>query len=61
MVEDVTTTGNSVLKACKIVEKEGGEISKIITVVDRLQGAKEKLQAEGYKLEPIFTKKDFEI
>ena len=30
-VEDVTTTGNSVLKACKIVEDNGGKISLIIT------------------------------
>ena len=61
MVEDVTTTGNSVLKACKIVENAGGKIKRIITVVDRLQGAREKIIDEGYLMVPIFTKNDFEI
>lgn len=61
MVEDVTTTGSSVIKACKIVENAGGVIRKIITVVDRLQGAIENLKNEGYDLQSIFTKDDFEI
>jgi orotate phosphoribosyltransferase len=65
MVEDVITSGNSVIKACKIVEdiskKEGGKINKIIVIVDRMQGGRENIEKEGYRLIPIFTKDDFII
>ncbi|MFX0135056.1 MAG: orotate phosphoribosyltransferase [Candidatus Hodarchaeota archaeon] len=65
MVEDVITTGNSVIRACKIVENisknSGGIIKKIIVIVDRSQGGREKIEKEGYQLISIFTKEDFKI
>ncbi|NVM05039.1 MAG: orotate phosphoribosyltransferase [Candidatus Helarchaeota archaeon] len=65
MVEDVITSGNSVIRACKIVENisknAGGKIKKIIVIVDRLQGGRENIEKEGYQLIPIFTKDDFKI
>lgn len=41
LVEDVTTTGGSVLKAISTVSNAGGIIDSVITVVDRDEGAKE--------------------
>lgn len=55
LVEDVTTTGGSVLRAAKILEREGANIVAIIVVVDREEGAKQSLEKEGYTLIPLVT------
>lgn len=41
ILEDVTTTGGSSAKAIEAVRANGGEIVRVITVVDRLEGAAE--------------------
>lgn len=58
VVEDVLTTGGSVLEAIKEVEKAGGTVARVIGIVDRLQGARERFEAAGYRFTPIFTKAD---
>jgi orotate phosphoribosyltransferase len=56
MLEDVVTTGGSTLQAIAAMERErNAQIVKVIAMVDRLQGARENLGAEGYDLEAIFT------
>lgn len=59
MVEDVTTTGNSVLKAIREARENGVEISRVITIVDRLEGATENLATEGVELIRLFDANDF--
>ena len=59
LFEDVTTTGGSVMKAVNAVRERGGKIAKIVTLVDRLEGAKANLAKEGIELVAIFTKDDF--
>ena len=59
MVEDATTTGGSVLQAIGIIRASGGIVDRVITVVDRLEGATDTLAAEGIELEAIFTAPDF--
>lgn len=44
IVEDVTTSGGSVLKAIKVVEDRGANVVRIITLLDRQAGAAEKLK-----------------
>lgn len=61
IIEDVVTTGRSVLKAIKAVRKAGGRVSKVIALVDRLGGAAERLHKEGCSLVSIFTCRDFGI
>ena len=58
-VEDVTTTGESVMMAVKAA-RTNCRVKDVITVVDRLEGAKENLAREGITLHSIFTRKDFE-
>ncbi len=58
VVEDVFTTGGSVLEAVKEVERAGARVVRIIGLVDRLQGAREKFEGAGYRFTPIFTKTD---
>lgn len=61
IIEDVVTTGSSVLKAVEAVRETGGQVTRIITLVDRLEGAAERLRKEGCRLVPIFTSRDFGI
>jgi orotate phosphoribosyltransferase len=58
LIEDVTTKGGSVMQAVNAVRAQGATVKKIITVVDRLEGAEENLRKEGLLLAPIFTTKD---
>jgi orotate phosphoribosyltransferase len=58
LMEDVTTKGGSVMQAVTAVRGQGATVRKIITVVDRLEGARENLAREGLTLAPIFTTKD---
>ncbi|MBC7101125.1 orotate phosphoribosyltransferase [Methanothermobacter tenebrarum] len=55
IVEDVTTTGNSLLRAIKVIEKNGGRVKRVFVIVDREEGAQENLQREGFILEPLFS------
>lgn len=59
LLEDVTTTGASTLQAAATVREAGGQVAKAITVVDRLEGARENLAAEGITLIALFTSDDF--
>ena len=58
LIEDVTTRGGSVMEAVRAVRGRGATVKKIITIVDRLEGATENLGKEGIELEPVFTKRD---
>lgn len=58
LIEDVTTKGGSVMQAVNAVRAQGATVKKIITIVDRLEGAAENLRKEGLTLAPIFTTRD---
>jgi orotate phosphoribosyltransferase len=58
LFEDVTTRGGSVMEAVHAVRARGATVTKIITIVDRLEGATENLQKEGIELVPVFTIRD---
>ncbi len=60
IVEDVITTGGSILKAINVVEKEGLEVSMVIVLVDREEGGKENIENKGYTLFSVFKRSDFE-
>ncbi len=59
VVEDVTTTGGSALKAADALKAAGADIVRVITIVDRLDGADEAFAAAGFKFEPLLTLSDF--
>lgn len=58
LFDDVTTKGGSVLQAVEAVRLRGAKVKKIITLVDRLEGAKQNLQKEGIPLVSIFDSHD---
>jgi orotate phosphoribosyltransferase len=55
IVDDVITTGGSVLKAIKAVEEEGCKVVKVIVIVDRNEGGSEQLREEGYDFDAIIN------
>jgi orotate phosphoribosyltransferase len=59
ILEDVTTTGGSTLKAAEKIRAAGYEIAGVITLVDRLEGGREAIEAEGLTLVSIYTRRDF--
>lgn len=61
LVEDVATTGGQVLEAAKIITEAGGKVKKIVSVIDRKQGAQENISKAGFEYEPLLTKHDLEI
>jgi len=44
LIEDVTTSGGSVLKSIQILRDSNADIDKVIVIVDRESGAKEKIE-----------------
>ena len=58
LFEDVTTRGGSVMQAVQAVRAQGATVTKVITIVDRLEGAADALEKEGIELVAIYTTND---
>ncbi|MFW6105935.1 MAG: orotate phosphoribosyltransferase, partial [Desulfovermiculus sp.] len=56
IIEDVVTSGGSVLKACLRTTEAGLHITQVLTVLDRQEGGTEALAEQGYTLGSIFTR-----
>lgn len=61
IIDDVITTGGSILRAAKAAQELGCEIVKVITLVDRLEGANQRLEQYKFKLISVFTRDDLDI
>jgi orotate phosphoribosyltransferase len=59
IVEDVTTTGGSILQAVEAARAAGAEIAGVLTIVDREEGAGEAVAEHGLELKHLFTAADF--
>ena len=59
IVEDVTTTGGSAMKAIEVAKAEGAVIDRVITIVDRLEGAAEAFKVAGVPFAALLTVADF--
>ena len=59
IVEDVTTTGGSAMKAAEAVRAEGAEIVCVLTLVDRQEGAAEAFAKQGLPFRALFRAEEF--
>jgi orotate phosphoribosyltransferase len=59
VIDDVLTTGGSVLQAIDEIEKLGAVVARVVCIVDRLQGARAALAR--YDFRPLFTIRDLGI
>lgn len=55
LVEDVITSGKSLLETIPEIENEGLSVSDIVVVLDRQQGGKEFLEQKGYRVHTLFN------
>ena len=58
MLEDVVTTGGSLLTACERVRDAGLEIAAVCAILDREEGGREAIAEAGYNLLSLFTRKE---
>ena len=59
MLEDVVSTGGSVLKACKRVEEAGLHILSVLCILNRQEpGFAEAFAATGHTLHSVYTRKE---
>ena len=58
MVEDVVTTGGSLLKACKRIEDCGLKVAVCCAILDRQEGGREAVESAGYTLLSLFTRQE---
>lgn len=56
IIDDVMTTGNSVLKAIRAAEQQGARIAKVFVLIDREEGGAELLR--DYGIEAILSYKE---
>lgn len=61
VVEDVTTTGGSAMQAVEAIRAAGGTVDRVVTVVDRLQGAGENMARAGLRLVALLDASDFDL
>lgn len=59
ILEDVTTTGGSTLKAVEKIRAAGHRVAGVVTLVDRLEGGREAIEAAGLRFVAIYTRSDF--
>ncbi|MFW6071339.1 MAG: orotate phosphoribosyltransferase [Candidatus Bipolaricaulota bacterium] len=50
LVDDIITTGGSVISAAESVREAGGSVKGVIVLVDRMEGAEKNLEKEGLEL-----------
>ncbi|MBF2097985.1 MAG: orotate phosphoribosyltransferase [Gloeomargaritaceae cyanobacterium C42_A2020_066] len=60
VVEDVVTTGQSALKAVRVLRDVGYRVDQVMAVVDRQQGAAEVYATEGLGFMALFTLPDLQ-
>jgi len=53
LVEDVTTSGSSALYGVEALRSAGARCDRVVTVVDREQGAEKMLSVHGIRLLPL--------
>ena len=55
IVEDVVSTGGSIISAISEIEKQGSTVGLILSIVDREMGAREKFSKLNIEYDPIFN------
>lgn len=55
VIEDSMTSGGSALRAIEVLEKSGRSVVGVLTLVDRREGAEERLREAGFPLISIFS------
>lgn len=61
IVDDILTTGSSLLSAAAAVREAGGRVLAAYVLVDRQEGGREAVEVQGYPLAALLTRADLEL
>jgi len=62
ITEDIATSGGQSIEAAKLLRDEMGcVVTKIVVVIDRQEGARQAIEAEGFEFASLLTKADLGI
>jgi len=61
IIDDVVTTGDSIIKAIDATQRAGHEVLLAISVLDRNAGATEALKMRGIRYQPLVVLPDIGI
>ena len=61
IIEDILTTGGQIVEAARTLEAAGAKVIRMLGTIDRLEGARENIEAAGYAYESLYTTKDLGI
>src|SRR4051812_33113990 len=61
IIEDILTTGGQIVEAAKTLEAAGAKVIQMLGTIDRLEGARENIEAAGYAYQSLFTIRDLGI
>ena len=54
VIEDVVTTGAQAVRAARQIEAAGGQVLLVLAVVDRCEGARETIEAAGFRFVSLY-------
>lgn len=57
IIDDILTTGSSILDSLEYLNTF--KIKKIVVIIDRMEGGREKLENMGFEVESLYTIDDF--
>lgn len=58
LIEDVITTGSSLIETASVLEEHGLRITDVCTFIDRNQGGREAMLEHGYRLHSVMNLTD---
>jgi len=61
LVEDVCTTAGAALAAAETLRQAGATVTRIVFVIDRMQGGRQNVADAGFAFEALLTKEDMGI
>lgn len=61
LLEDIATSGGQAIEAARDLTAAGAEVLQILVTVDRLQGAREAVEAAGFAFASLFDVRDLGI
>ncbi|MCH2138488.1 MAG: orotate phosphoribosyltransferase [Phycisphaerales bacterium] len=61
LLEDIATSGGQAIEAARDLEASGAQVVQILVTVDRMQGAREAVEAAGFRFDSMFTVRDLGI
>jgi len=59
VVEDVITSGGSILRAAERVAEAGLQVAGLVVLVDRQEGGRQVIEQAGHRLLSLFDRSDF--